>query len=96
LNQFLLEAFLISGFGSVLGILIAVAIPLIARRGSPRMSALRCHGISGPGVSRFLFGWRFFLAICRRRAHRNCNPPNLCDMNKRVAIRSAVKLPRRK
>jgi len=31
LNQFLLEAFLISGFGSVLGILIAVAIPLIAR-----------------------------------------------------------------
>lgn len=31
LAQFLLEAFLISGFGSVLGILIAVAIPLAAR-----------------------------------------------------------------
>ncbi len=31
LYQFLLEAFLISGFGSVLGILIAVAIPVIAR-----------------------------------------------------------------
>jgi putative ABC transport system permease protein len=31
LYQFLLEAFMISGFGSVLGILIAVAIPLIAR-----------------------------------------------------------------
>jgi len=31
LYQFLLEAFLISGFGSVLGILIAVAIPFIAR-----------------------------------------------------------------
>jgi putative ABC transport system permease protein len=31
LYQFLLEAFLISGFGSVLGILIAVAIPLMVR-----------------------------------------------------------------
>jgi putative ABC transport system permease protein len=31
LQQFLLEAFLISGFGSVLGILIAVAIPVIAQ-----------------------------------------------------------------
>jgi putative ABC transport system permease protein len=31
LNQFLLEAFLISGFGSVLGILIAVAIPVIVQ-----------------------------------------------------------------
>jgi len=31
LYQFLLEAFMISGFGSVLGILIAVAIPVIAR-----------------------------------------------------------------
>ncbi len=31
LYQFLLEAFLISGFGSVLGILVAVAIPVIAR-----------------------------------------------------------------
>jgi putative ABC transport system permease protein len=31
LYQFLVEAFLISGFGSVLGILIAVAIPVIAR-----------------------------------------------------------------
>jgi putative ABC transport system permease protein len=31
LYQFLLEAFLISGFGSVLGILIAVAIPVMAR-----------------------------------------------------------------
>ncbi len=31
LHQFLLEAFLISGFGSVLGILIAVAIPVVAR-----------------------------------------------------------------
>ena len=31
LYQFLLEAFLISGFGSVLGILIAVAIPVIVR-----------------------------------------------------------------
>jgi len=31
LYQFLLEAFLISGFGSVLGILIAVAIPVLAR-----------------------------------------------------------------
>jgi putative ABC transport system permease protein len=31
LEQFLLEAFLISGFGSVLGILIAVAIPVMAR-----------------------------------------------------------------
>jgi len=31
LYQFLLEAFLISGFGSVVGILIAVAIPVIAR-----------------------------------------------------------------
>jgi putative ABC transport system permease protein len=30
LFQFLLEAFLISGFGSVLGILIAVAIPVMA------------------------------------------------------------------
>jgi len=31
LHQFLLEAFLISGFGSVLGIMIAVAIPVLAR-----------------------------------------------------------------
>jgi putative ABC transport system permease protein len=31
LSQFLLEAFLISGFGSVLGILIAVAIPVLAQ-----------------------------------------------------------------
>ncbi len=31
LYQFLLEAFMISGFGSVLGILIAVAIPVLAR-----------------------------------------------------------------
>jgi putative ABC transport system permease protein len=31
LRQFLLEAFLISGFGSVLGILIAVAIPVMAQ-----------------------------------------------------------------
>jgi putative ABC transport system permease protein len=31
LAQFLLEAFLISGFGSVLGILIAVAIPVIVQ-----------------------------------------------------------------
>src|SRR5580704_8491272 len=31
LYQFLLEAFMISGFGSVLGILIAVAIPILAR-----------------------------------------------------------------
>jgi putative ABC transport system permease protein len=31
LYQFLLEAFMISGFGSVLGILIAVAIPVMAR-----------------------------------------------------------------
>jgi putative ABC transport system permease protein len=31
LNQFLLEAFLISGFGSVLGILIAVAIPVLVK-----------------------------------------------------------------
>ncbi len=31
LQQFLLEAFLISGFGSVLGILIAVAIPVMAQ-----------------------------------------------------------------
>jgi putative ABC transport system permease protein len=31
LSQFLLEAFMISGFGSVLGILIAVAIPVIAQ-----------------------------------------------------------------
>src|SRR6202140_4607332 len=31
LHQFLLEAFMISGFGSVLGILIAVAIPVIVR-----------------------------------------------------------------
>jgi putative ABC transport system permease protein len=34
-HQFLLEAFLISGFGSVLGILIAVAIPLVARHWLP-------------------------------------------------------------
>ena len=31
LHQFLLEAFLISGFGSVLGIMIAVTIPVLAR-----------------------------------------------------------------
>jgi len=31
LTQFLLEAFLISGFGSVLGILIAVAIPVLVQ-----------------------------------------------------------------
>jgi len=41
LYQFLLEAFMISGFGSVLGILIAVAIPVIARPWLPENISLR-------------------------------------------------------
>ncbi len=41
LYQFLLEAFLISGFGSVLGILIAVAIPVLARPWLPPNISVR-------------------------------------------------------
>ena len=59
LYQFLLEAFLISGFGSVLGILIAVAIPVLVQPLLPaNLQRAGAVGIGGTGVSGVVFGGR--------------------------------------
>ncbi len=59
LYQFLLEAFMISGFGSVLGILIAVAIPVVVRPLLPGIFARAgAVGVRGFGVSGVLLGRR--------------------------------------
>ncbi len=83
LNQFLLEAFLSSGFGSVLGILIAVAIPLIAGLWLPRNVSVAVPWQSV--VLAFLVSCSVgFLDIYRQsRARHNGNPPNRCDMDKK-------------
>jgi putative ABC transport system permease protein len=57
LYQFLLEAFLISGFGSVLGILIAAVIPVIARFWLPANIRVPM-AIGGSRVPGFVFGGR--------------------------------------
>ncbi len=65
LNQFLLEAFLISGFGSVLGILIAVAIPVIVQPWLPVNMR-----VPVPAAKLWFWHflcrvrWAYFLVIC--------------------------------
>src|SRR5258706_5016798 len=81
LTQFLLEAFLISGFGSVLGILIAVAIPVIVQPLLP--GNLRVPVPWQSVLLAFLVPVRlaFSLGICLRTDLQNCSQPNRCDTN---------------
>jgi putative ABC transport system permease protein len=79
LTQFLLEAFLISGFGSVLGILIAVASS--SSRCSRGICA--CRSLGSRSCWRFWFPVRlaFSSGICLRIEPQNCSQPNRCDTN---------------
>ena len=84
LYQFLIEAFLISGGGAVLGILIGLAIPVSIQPLLPGNLRVPISGISVIVAFVVRVERDYFWIFARRTRRPGCNRLNLCVMNDAV------------